>query len=84
MLVVTLKVPAVIVNTLATPKTLLPANTIVVAFIVTLKSATVPLKREEPVKVAVPAEAENVPLLFNEDAILKFVAVVTVPLIKRP
>ena len=65
-LAVTFKLPAVIVNTLAIPKTAFVDKLSVVPLIVTLYKLAVPFKLEEPVKVAVPAVAVKLPLTSNE------------------
>jgi len=51
---------------------------------VTLKRLAVPFNVEFPVKVVVPAEAVKLPLTFNDAAIEKVEAVVTVPVIDKP
>ena len=63
---VTFKIPAVMVKTLAIPKTALVDKLSVVPLIVTLYKLAVPFKLEEPVKVAVPVVAVKLPLTSNE------------------
>lgn len=76
---VTFRVPAVIVNTLATPKVELADNCNDVPLMVVLKRLAVPLKVEVPVKVAVPADADRLPLTVRADEMEKLASVVTEP-----
>jgi hypothetical protein len=76
---VTLRVPAVIVITLAIPKTELADNCRDVPLMVVLKRLAVPLKVEVPVKVAVPADADKLPLIVRPDEMEKSAAVVMEP-----
>lgn len=76
---VTFKVPAVIVNRLAIPKAELPDNCSDVPLMVVLKRLAVPLNVEVPVKVAVPADAEKLPLIVRPDAMEKLASVVMEP-----
>jgi len=78
---VTSKLPALMVNALATPSTEADDNFSAVPLIRELNKEAVPVKVDEPVKVAMPAEAENVPLIFKAVEILKSALVVTVPVI---
>ena len=76
---VTFRVPAVIVITLAIPKVELADNCNDVPLMVVLKRFAVPLKVEVPVKVAVPADADRLPLTVRADATEKLASVVTEP-----
>ena len=76
---VTFKVPAVIVITLAIPKVELADNCNDVPLMVVLKRLAVPLKEEVPVKVAVPADADRLPLTERADAMKKLASVVMAP-----
>lgn len=76
---VTFRVPAVMVNTLAIPKVELADNCNDVPLMVVLKRFAVPLKVEVPVKVAVPADADKLPLTVRADAMEKFASVLTAP-----
>ena len=82
--VVTLSVPAVMVNVFAIPSIELVDNNNEVAFRVTLYRLAVPFKVAAPVKVVTPADAEKVPLISNALDTDKFVAVVTVPGTNKP
>ena len=76
---VTFKVPAVIVSTLAIPRVELADSTNDVPLMVVLKRLAVPLNVEVPVKVAVPADADRLPLTVRADATEKLASVVTEP-----
>ena len=76
---VTSKLPVVIVITLAIPKVELADNCKEVPLTVVLKRLAVPLKVEVPVKVAVPADADKLPLTVSPEEIEKLIAVVMEP-----
>ncbi len=76
---VTFKVPEVIVNKLAIPKTELADNCKDVPLIVVLKRLAVPFKEDVPVNVAVPPDAVKLPLIIRADAIEKLTLVVIEP-----
>src|SRR6185295_16136597 len=76
---VTLRVPAVIVITLAILKIELADNCSDVPLIVVLKRLAVPLKVEVPVKVAAPADADRLPLTVRLDEMEKVASVVMEP-----
>ena len=76
---VTFRVPAVIVNTLAIPKVELVDNCKDVPLRVVLKRLAEPLKEDVPVKVAVPADADRLPLIVRADEMEKLASVVIEP-----
>ena len=80
---VVLNVPAVTVKELAIPKLELAESCSEVPFSVTLKRLAAPLRVEVEAKVAVPAEAEKLPLTLRPDVIVKFTSVVTDPVMAR-
>lgn len=80
---VTFNIPAVIVNTPATPRVALEDNCKEVPLIVLLKRLAVPLKLEVPVKVTVPADAVKLPLTERLEAIVKLAVVVMMPETER-
>lgn len=75
--VVAFNAPAVTVNVLAMPSVEFAESCNDVPLMVTLKRLAVPLSDDVPVKVAVPAEAENVPPTKRPEAIVKFEVAVT-------
>ena len=77
--VITFSVPDVMVNTPAIPSVEWADNCNDVPLTVVLKRLAVPLKVEVPVNVAVPAEADRLPLTVSADAMEKFASVVTEP-----
>ena len=77
--VVTFNMPAVMVNTPATPRLELAVNCNEVPFTVVLKRFAVPLKLDVPVKVAVPAVADKLPLTARAEETEKLALVVTEP-----
>lgn len=79
MVEVTFKYPVVMVNVLAIPNTALADNLRYEPLIVMLYKLAVPDKEEEPVNVAIPADAEKPPLTFNNTEIEKLVAVEMIP-----
>ena len=80
---VTFKIPAVIVSVPAIPKVELADNCNDVPLRVVLKRLAVPLKVEVPVKVAVPADADKLPLTVRPDAMEKSVVEVMEPVTDR-
>ena len=76
---VTSKVPAVIVMALAIPRVELADKCNDVPLMVVLKRLAGPLKVEVPVNVAVPAEANRLPLTERADAMEKLASVVMEP-----
>lgn len=72
--------PALTVSAPAMPSTELDDRISEVPLIVTLKRLAVPLSVEEPVKVAVPAVAESVPLTSNDCPTVKPELATTEPL----
>ena len=80
---VTFKIPAVIVSVPAIPKVEFAESPSDVPLMVVLKRLAVPLKLDVPVKVAVPAVADKVPLTVRPDAMEKLVADVTEPVTDR-
>ena len=78
-LVLTFKLPAVIVHVSAIPKTELADKVSEVPLIVTLKRFAVPFRFDALVNVAVPAVAKKLPLTSNEFAIVNDVVADNVP-----
>ena len=76
---VTFKLPAVMVNVLATPKTALADNCRAVPLIITLKRLALPLKVDDEVNVALPAEADRLPFTVRVAETEKSVLVVIEP-----
>ena len=76
---VTSKVPAVIVNKLATPNTAFADRVSLVPLTTVLNKLAVPLKDELAVNVAVPAVADMLPSTIRPDEIEKLVLATTLP-----
>ncbi len=79
---VTSNIPELIDNTLAIPSVELADNCRDVPLTVALKRLAVPLKTEVPVKVAVPAEADRLPLTVRFVEMEKSAVEVILPVIK--
>ena len=80
---VTSKVPLVMVNVLAIPITALTDNFSEVPFKTALYKLAIPLIEDVPVNVAVPADAEKLPLTSNVPAAEKLMDVVIEPLTEK-
>ena len=77
--VVASRVPLVMVRAPAMPSTEPVDSCSEAPLTVTLLRLAVPFNEEEPVKVAVPAEAVKLPWTFREEAMEKLVAAVIEP-----